>query len=115
MALTDTEIRRAKTKTSACRMSDGGGLYLFVTPPGGKLWRWKYRFEGREKLMSFGSYPDVSLSLARERHVEARKLLATGTDPIRCDAAGSLLLYRSLAVVTCAQSEIWRAHRPPHW
>jgi integrase len=82
MALTDTEIRKAKAKASAYRMSDGGGLYLFVTPPGGKLWRWKYRFEGREKLMSFGSYPDVSLSLARERHVQARKLLATGTDPM---------------------------------
>ncbi len=49
---------------------------------GGKLWRWKYRFVGREKLMSFGSYPDVPLSLARERHREARKLLATGTDPM---------------------------------
>ncbi len=58
-------------------MSDGGGLYLFVTPPGGKLWRWKYRFEGREKLMSFGGYPDVSPSLARERHLEARKLLVS--------------------------------------
>ncbi len=68
MALTDTEIRKSRAKVKAYRMSDGGGLYLLVTPPGGKLWRWKYRFEGREKLMAFGSYPDVSLSLARERH-----------------------------------------------
>ena len=60
MTLTDTGIRKAKAKNKAYRMSDGGGLYLFVTPPGGKLWRWKYRFEGREKLMSFGGHPDQS-------------------------------------------------------
>jgi hypothetical protein len=77
VTLTDTGIRKAKAKNTAYRMSDGGGLYLFVTPPGGKLWRWKYRFEGREKLMSFGGYPDVSPSLARERHLEARKLLVS--------------------------------------
>ncbi len=79
MALTDTVIRKAKAKLAAYRLSDGGGLYLSITPAGGKLWRWKYRFDGREKLMSFGSYPDVPLSLAREHHSEARKLLATGT------------------------------------
>ena len=61
MVLTDTEIRKAKGRAYAYRMSDGGGLYLWITPPGGKLWRWKYRFEWREKLMTFGSYPDVSL------------------------------------------------------
>ena len=66
MALTDTEIRKAKAKSKTYRMSDGGGLYLFLPPSGGKLWRWKYRFEGREKLMSFGSYPDTSLSVARD-------------------------------------------------
>ncbi|HUY81523.1 MAG TPA: Arm DNA-binding domain-containing protein [Acidobacteriaceae bacterium] len=82
MALTDTVIRKAKAKDAAYRLSDGGGLYLQVTPAGGKLWRWKYRFEGREKLMTFGSYPDVSLSQARERHATARKRLATGTDPM---------------------------------
>jgi hypothetical protein len=82
VALTDTEIRKAKAKASAYRMSDGGALYLWITPAGGKLWRWKYRFEGREKLMTFGSYPDVSLSLARERHAAARKLLASGVDPM---------------------------------
>jgi hypothetical protein len=55
---------------------DTGGLYLWITPAGGKLWRWKYRHEKEEKLMSFGKYPDVPLALARERHTEARKLLA---------------------------------------
>ena len=80
--LTDTEIKRAKTTERAYSMGDGGGLYLWVKPTGGKLWRWSYRFEGKEKLMSFGKYPDVSLALARDRHAEARKLLATGIDPM---------------------------------
>src|ERR1035438_5650250 len=80
--LTDTEIKRAKAAEKAYSMGDGGGLYLWVKPTGGKLWRWSYRFEGKEKLMSLGKYPDVSLALARARHAEARKLLATGIDPM---------------------------------
>ncbi|MGO9339738.1 MAG: Arm DNA-binding domain-containing protein [Terracidiphilus sp.] len=75
-ARTGTEIRKAKTLLKAYRIGDGGGLYLWITPAGGKLWRWKYRHDGEEKLMSFGKYPDVTLALARERHGEARKLLA---------------------------------------
>lgn len=82
MALTDTAIRKAGIKQTAYRLTDGGGLYLQVTPAGGKLWRWKYRFDGREKLMAFGRYPEVSLAQARERHAEARKLLASGVDPM---------------------------------
>jgi hypothetical protein len=71
--LSDTEIRKAKPREAVYRMTDGGGLYLSVTPAGGKLWRWKYRFEGAEKLMSFGRYPDVPLVAARERHAAARR------------------------------------------
>jgi Arm DNA-binding domain len=48
-------------------MSDGDGLYLWLTPSGGKLWRWKFRFNGKERTMSFGQYPDLSLAAARER------------------------------------------------
>jgi integrase len=82
MALTDTEVRKSKPSDKPYRLSDGGSLYLWVTPSGGKLWRWAYTFGGKEKLMSFGKYPDVPLVLARERHAEARKLLATGVDPM---------------------------------
>jgi integrase len=63
-------------------MSDGNGLFLLLTPAGGKLWRWKYRHGGKEKLMTFGAYPDVPLALAREQHAEARRLLASGLDPM---------------------------------
>lgn len=82
MALTDSEIRKARTRDKSYRMSDGSGLFLWITPAGGKLWRWKYRYHGKEKLMSFGKYPDVCLALARERLSDARKLLVTDTDPM---------------------------------
>ncbi len=81
MSLTDTAIRTAKPAVKPVRMFDGGGLYLEVSPAGGKLWRMKYRFGGKEKLLSFGTYPTLSLRDARERRDEAKKLLANGTDP----------------------------------
>jgi hypothetical protein len=65
--LTDTEIKKAKATDKAYSMGDGGGLYLWVKPTGGKLWRWSYRFEGKEKLMSLGKYPDVSLAQNHRR------------------------------------------------
>ncbi len=82
MALTDTEARRARPTTKTYKLADSGGLFLAVMPPGGKLWRWKYRVEGREKLMALGSYPEVSLAEARRRHAEGRRLLAAGVDPM---------------------------------
>src|SRR5271163_1515274 len=82
MALTDTEIRRSKPGDKPYKLSDGGGLHLMVTPAGGKLWRWKYRFEGKEKLMALGKYPQISLAVARKRHSDGRDLLASGIDPM---------------------------------
>ncbi len=82
MSLTDAEIRKSKPGEKAYRLADGKGLFLFVTPTGGRLWRWKYRHGGMQKLMTLGKYPDVPLALARDRHAEARRLLATGVDPM---------------------------------
>jgi hypothetical protein len=81
MALTDTEIKKAKAAEKAHSLNGTGGLHLWITPAGGRLWRWAYRFDRKEKVMSLGKYPDVSLAQARERHAEARNLLATGTAP----------------------------------
>ena len=80
--LTDTEIKNAKTKPKAYSMADGGGLYLRVTTAGSKLWRWSYRFQCKEKLMSLGEYPYTTLSGVREKYMETRKLLVSGTDPM---------------------------------
>jgi integrase len=82
MVLTDTAIKRSRPSEKPYKLADGKGLYLLVNPSGSKLWRWKYRHEGKEKLMPFGAYPDVSLADARVRHAEARRLLAAGSDPM---------------------------------
>src|SRR5215469_6560260 len=113
MALTDTVIRKAKAKDSPYRISDGGGLYLSITPAGGKLWRWKYRFDGREKLMSFGSYPDVPLSLARERHSKARKPLATGIDPMARRKAEKAAAENSFEAVSKEWLQHWKHGKSP--
>jgi len=81
MTLTDVGIRNAKPGDKPRRLFDGGGLYLEVAPSGGKWWRLKYRFEGKEKRISLGVYPDVGLKEARKRRDEARKQLANDIDP----------------------------------
>jgi integrase len=81
MPLTDTAIRKVKPAGNTQRLFDGGGLYLELSPAGGKWWRLKYRFDGKEKRLSLGVYPDVGLAGARIRRDEARKLLASGIDP----------------------------------
>lgn len=81
MALSDTKIRSAKPEDKAYKLTDGKGLFLLVHPNGSKYWRFRYRFGGKEKMLAFGVYPDVSLANAREKRDEARKLVANGVDP----------------------------------
>ncbi|WP_374404156.1 tyrosine-type recombinase/integrase [Niveibacterium sp.] len=81
MPLTDIEIRNAKAAEKPYRLTDGEGLYLEVSPAGGKLWRWKYRFGGKEKRLALGAYPEVRAPEARERATMARKALKEGKDP----------------------------------
>lgn len=83
MPLTDVAIRNAKPGAKAIKLADGSGMFLLVTPAGGKLWRLKYRLDGKEKLLAMGAYPQVSLSDARKRREDARALLAQGKDPSR--------------------------------
>jgi integrase len=79
--LTETAIRAAKATEKPAKLFDSGGLYLLVNPQGSRLWRLKYRVQGKEKLLAVGNYPDVSLKRAREKRDEARRLLADGIDP----------------------------------
>jgi len=81
MALTDKTVRAAKHSQKSVRLFDGGGLYLEIAPKGGKWWRLKYRFAGKEKRLSLGVYPHVALKQARERRDEAKRLLANAIDP----------------------------------
>jgi integrase len=113
LKLTDIQIKRIKRSAKPHKVSDGGGLFLWVTPSGGKIWRWTYRHEGKAKLMSFGSYPDVSLSLARERHAEARKLLASGVDPMAQRKAEKSQAENSFQSVSLRWLEHWRHGKSP--
>ena len=81
MPLTDPKIRNTKPGAKSIRLFDGGGLYLEVAPSGGRWWRLKYRFDGKEKRLSLGVYPDIGLKDARARRDEARKQVANGVDP----------------------------------
>src|SRR5450432_616905 len=81
MPLSEIVIRQAKPGPKAIKIFDGRGLYLLLSPNGSRGWRFKYRVDGREKLISFGIYPDVPLKLARDRREEARQQLAAGIDP----------------------------------
>jgi len=89
MKLTDAVIKSkskalmalAKETGKPQKLADGGELYLLFTPAGGRSWNWKYRVDGKEKRMTFGLYPEVTLAQAREKHQATRKQLADGVDP----------------------------------
>ena len=81
MALTDAAVRGAKPRRSDYKLADGAGLYLLVTPAGGKLWRLKYRMHGAERKLALGRYPDLTLSAARKARDAAREAAAAGDDP----------------------------------
>jgi integrase len=117
MALTDTEIRRSRFADKTYKLFDSGGLHLLVTPSGGRLWRWKYRFEGKEKQIAIGRYPEVTLSEARERHLAARKQLANGVDPLAERKAEKTALKMStehtFEKVASAWLEHWAGNKSP--
>jgi hypothetical protein len=81
MALNALAIRNATPKERPYKIADGDGLHLLVNPNGSKLWRFRYQFGGKEKMLSLGSFPEVLLASAREKRMEARKLVAEGKDP----------------------------------
>jgi integrase len=79
--LSDTKVRAIKRTEKPQKFFDGGGLFLFVSPTGGKLWRLKYRFGGTEKLSALGAYPQISLAEARQKRDQALAMIANGVDP----------------------------------
>jgi len=81
MPLTDTTIKNAKPKDKPFKLTDEKGLFLLINPNGSKYFRLKYRYDGKEKVLALGVYPDTSLKMAREQRDKARELLANGIDP----------------------------------
>ncbi len=99
--LTEIEVQAIKPLRYSRKVSDGGGLYLLVTPKGGRCWRFAYRFARKSKTLALGIYPDVPLERARSRHEFARNLLAQGLDPLALKA----VLGKHVFVVTMREWE----------
>ena len=115
MPLTDTQIRKAKPASKAQRLFDGEGLYLEVPPSGRKRWRLKYRIAGREKRISLGVYPDVSLKAARDRKTDARRLMAAGVDPSEHRKAEKAAAEGASTNSFETIAREWFAKRAPGW
>jgi hypothetical protein len=104
--LTQNEVEAIKPVRYARKVSDGGGLYLLVTPEGGRRWRFSYRFARKHKTLSLGTYPEVTLEWARSRHEFARNLLGNGVDP----AALKAVIGKHAFAAMMREWEIARGH-----
>ncbi len=115
MPLTDTVIKNSKPRAKSYKLSDQKGLYVQVEPTGSKLWRLKYRFGGKEKRLAFGAYPDVTLARARERQLEARRLLADGVDPGEYKKQTRRAMHSAAANTFEAVAREWYTRFSPGW
>ena len=116
--LTDTSVKQAKPLESPIKLADGNGLYLLLSPSGSKLWRWKYRVAGKEKLMAIGAYPTISLADARAARDQARKQLAINVDPMQerktAKRAKLVAAGNSFEVVARLWWAHWKSDRSTH-
>lgn len=117
LPLSEMQVSKAKVKNGESQITlfDGGGLFLLVTAAGGKLWRFKYRFDGKQKMLSFGIYPEITLSEAREKRAEARKQLAHGVDPAQARQAQKQFKQERAANSFEAVSREWIAVKGTGW
>jgi len=115
MSLTDTQIRQAKSKDKTYKLSDGKGLFLQVTHTGAKYWRLKYRIAGKEKLLSIGVYPSISLKKARKACADAKDLLEQGIDPSQAKQSKKLEQVQAQANNLDAISREWQKQQALTW
>lgn len=115
MPLNDLACKKAKATEKPYKLSDAQGLYLHIMPNGGKHWRMKYRFAGKEKLLSFGPYPLISLSEARQRRDEAKKLLLEGIDPSQAKKDANLQNRLNAATTFEAVALEWHSTNLDRW
>jgi len=111
MALTDVKVKNLKAKDKQYKVADEKSLYVQVTPAGGKLWKFKYSFGGKRKVIALGRYPDVTLSMARQKRREAKSLLADGIDPAVEKQAKQVdkvnTFHKVAAEWWCSKKDIW--------
>src|SRR3984957_14462596 len=114
-SLSDAAARNAKPRPRAYKISDGEGLFLMVMPSGSKYWRLRYFFAGKEKVLALGVYPDVKLQDARDRRAQARKALASGSDPAEAkkEAKRVAILKSANSFETVARE--WFEKRKHEW
>ncbi|MBP7253095.1 MAG: tyrosine-type recombinase/integrase [Alphaproteobacteria bacterium] len=115
MPITDTSVRNAKPTDKPYKLHDTDGLFVLVHPNGSRYWRLKYRFLGKEKLLALGVYPEVSLGEARERRSQARKLLASGTDPGEIKKAAKRQAILNSETTFEAVAREWHDHFKHKW
>jgi integrase len=115
MPLTDTAYRNAKPDVKPRKMADGGGLYLFIVASGGKLWRLDYRWYGKRKTLSLGSYPAVGLADARQRREAAKKLLSEGKDPGAAKQEAKRAAKLAAENTFEAVARLWHANEKDGW
>lgn len=111
MPLNDRQIKNAKPKEKDYKLTDGKGLYLLITPAGGKLWRLKYRIAGKEKTLAIGKYPQISLVQAREAAIKAKCDIAQGSDPNALKQQAKAQSANSLQAIALQ----WHAQNIPRW
>lgn len=111
--LTDLRCRSAKPQERPYKLADEKGLYLYVTPTGFRSWRWKYRFAGKEKRLTFGPYPEVKLNEARELRDEARAQLRRGIDP--AEVKKKRLQVAAIGESVEEVARRWHANQEPLW
>ena len=110
--LTDAKVRTAKPRPKAYKLADTNRLFLLVSPSGGKLWRWNYEYDGKNKTMAFGAYPLVSLAVAREKRDEAYSILCEGQDP---NVAKRLKIEASLEAGRQTFAREWHGNAKAQW
>lgn len=113
--LTDTKVRQAKPGPKPYKLADGNGLFLLVNPNGTRYWRLKYRLAGKEKLYAVGVYPEISLAEAREKALDARRLIREGQDPVAERRRQRAATASTTAETFQAISEEWITSRAGVW
>lgn len=115
MPLTDPQCRAAKSRAKPYKLFDTGGLFLFVTPSGGRLWRLKYRYGGKEKLLALGAYPEVGIVTARKKRNEAHEAIEEGVDPGAERKRKKEAVHDAKALVFEIVAREWHANRQHEW
>lgn len=113
--LTDPAVRNAKPGDAPRKLTDGGGMFLSIQPSGSKWWRLAYRFDGKQKLLALGTYPDTGLADARLKRDDARKLLANGIDPSAHKKAAKRAESALVENTFEAVAREWFAKYAPTW